>query len=75
MATTKIKSHFDGSQVVLDDPIEVKPNAKLLVTVADTVIDPERTEWLSFSADNLNRAYDDAELDYSNVNFVVNRDV
>ena len=30
-----VKAHFDGEQIQLDEPIELKPNTKLLVTVLE----------------------------------------
>jgi hypothetical protein len=30
-----VKAHFDGQQIQLDEPVELKPNTKLLVTVLE----------------------------------------
>jgi hypothetical protein len=33
MGTTAIRAHFDGKHIQLDEPVELAPNAKLLITV------------------------------------------
>jgi hypothetical protein len=33
MATISIPAHFDGKSIILDELFELKPNAKLLITV------------------------------------------
>ena len=31
--TQSIPAHFDGEHILLDEPVELKPNTKLIVTV------------------------------------------
>jgi hypothetical protein len=33
MDTISITAHFDGERILLDEPIELEPNTKLIVTV------------------------------------------
>jgi len=57
-----IAAHFDGKQILLDEPVELEPNTKLLVTVLPK--DTDREAWLSLSAQGLHDAYADEEEDY-----------
>jgi hypothetical protein len=57
-----IAAHFDGKQILLDEPVELEPNTKLLVTVLPK--DEEREAWLNLSAQQLQNAYADEEEDY-----------
>ena len=57
-----IPAHFDGEHILLDEPVELEPNTKLLVTV---LTNDEREVWLDVSRKRLQTAYDDAEEDYS----------
>ena len=56
-------AHFDGEHILLDEPVELEPNTRLLVTVLPK--DIEREEWLELSRQRLEAAYDDGEKDYS----------
>jgi hypothetical protein len=56
-------AHFDGECILLDEPVELEPNTKLLVTVLPK--DTEREEWLELSRKGLEAAYDDKEENYS----------
>jgi hypothetical protein len=58
-----IPAHFDGEHILLDEPVELEPNTKLLVTVLPK--DVERAEWLQVSLKRLQAAYDDGEEEYS----------
>ena len=57
-----IPAHFDGKQILLDEPVELQPNTKLLVTVLPQ--DAEHEAWLNLSAKRLQDAYADEEEDY-----------
>ena len=57
-----IAAHFDGKQILLDEPVELEPNTKLLVTVLPK--DAEHEAWLNLSAGGLRDAYADEEEDY-----------
>lgn len=65
MSSITLRAHFNGSEVVLDEPFSFKPDAKLLVTVLTEIDDAERDEWLRFSASGLNYAYGDDEPEYT----------
>lgn len=59
-----LPAHFDGKQILLDEPYTLTPNTKLIVSVIQTVND-EREDWMRFSLENLERAYGDDEPEYS----------
>ena len=59
-----ISAHFDGEQILLDEPVELERNARLIVTVLPKDND-ERESWLRLTAAQLNAAYDGAGDDYS----------
>lgn len=63
MDPISIPAHFDGQQILLDEPFELEPNSKLIVTVVGNH-DSERASWMQLSADALSRAYDDNEEEY-----------
>jgi hypothetical protein len=63
MENITLRAHYDGTQILLDDPVELQPNTKLLITVIQEP-ETEREVWLSFSARGLAAAYDDDEPEY-----------
>ena len=63
MKTISVTAHFDGEHIQLDEPLDLEPNTKLIVTVLSE--DTEREEWLRFSLQGLARAYADDEESYS----------
>ncbi len=63
METITLRAHFDGKQILLNDPYELQPNTNLLVLVI-TPPDAEQTAWLTLSAQGLNAAYGADEPDY-----------
>jgi hypothetical protein len=65
MPSVTLRAHFNGTQVVLDEPFSLEPNAKLLVTVLPTESDVERENWLRLSSKGLEAAYSDDEPEYS----------
>jgi hypothetical protein len=58
-----IPAHFDGERILLDEPVELERNARLVVTVLPDD-DPYRDAWLRLSANQLNAAYDGDSDDY-----------
>ena len=64
MENISIPAHFDGEQILLDEPFELEPNTKLIVTVLPNH-DGERDPWLRLSAGRLTKAYADTEPEYS----------
>ena len=63
MATAVLKAHYDGKQIVLDEPFGLSVDAPLTVTVFTP--DGENSEWGTLVAQNLARAYGDDEPDYT----------
>jgi len=68
MPTVSLKAHYDGKIIRLDEPFDLPPNTRLMVTVLPPATDPNREDWLNLSAANLARAYGDDEPEYSVTN-------
>ncbi|MGI8566782.1 MAG: hypothetical protein ACR2LZ_09915 [Pyrinomonadaceae bacterium] len=64
MRIVTLQSHFDGKQILLDEPYDLAPNTKLVVSVIQ-MQNEEREDWTRFSLANLERAYGDNEPEYS----------
>ncbi|MBK7600317.1 MAG: hypothetical protein IPJ07_18090 [Acidobacteria bacterium] len=64
METITLQAHFDGKQILLDEPIQLEPGTKLLVTVVSSS-ETEREQWLSYSMQLLRQTYADDEPEYS----------
>jgi hypothetical protein len=64
MDTISIPAHFDGERILLDEPVELKPNTRLIVTVLPNH-DAERESWLHLSSQRLEDAYGENEEEYS----------
>ncbi len=64
MDNISIPAHFDGEQILLDEPFELEPNTKLIVTVLPNH-DSDHESWLLLSADRLDNAYASGEPEYS----------
>ncbi|MDQ1613326.1 MAG: hypothetical protein QOG00_3257 [Pyrinomonadaceae bacterium] len=61
-----LRAHFDGNQILLDDPYELEPDTKLIVTILPKdASEPEREAWLRLSKTKLEAAYVEDEADYS----------
>lgn len=65
MPSITLRAHFNGTQVVLDEPFSLERNAKLLITVLPSETGDERQDWLALSAQGLEKAYGDDEPEYS----------
>lgn len=63
MQPVTLRAHFDGQQILLDDPFPMEPNTKLVITVLPK--DDEREDWTRLALESLERAYGDDEPDYS----------
>lgn len=63
MKTISVTGHFDGKHIQLDEPLDLEPNTKLMVTVLSEQ-NTKRDEWLRFSLQGLARAYSDDEESY-----------
>jgi len=64
MESKTLRAHFDGNQILLDEPFELKPNTELIVTVLPT-FDEGREDWTRVSMESLARAYSEDEPEYS----------
>ena len=64
METIILRAHFDGKQIMLDDPFELEPNAKLIITVLPKSLGEEREDWARLALESLGRAYGDDEPEY-----------
>lgn len=65
METVTLRAHFDGKQILLDEPFELEPNTELVVTIRYKSSYEEREDWARLSLESLARAYGDDEPDYS----------
>ena len=65
METRTLRAHFDGNQILLDEPVELEPNTELLVTIVPRASEEDGEEWARLSLESLTRAYGDDEPDYS----------
>jgi hypothetical protein len=64
MDAISISAHFDGERILLDEPVELEPNTRLMVTVLPNH-DAERESWLHLSGKKLGDAYGENEEEYS----------
>lgn len=64
METITLHGHYDGSQIQIDDPFEMQPNTKVLITIVPTE-DAERMAWHHFSTQGLASAYSNDEPEYA----------
>ena len=60
MKTISVTAHFDGEHILLDEPLDLEPNEKLIVTILPEQ-DTEREVWHQLSKESLARAYADEE--------------
>jgi hypothetical protein len=65
MPAVTLKAHFNGKQIVLDEPFDLPADALLMVTVLQTADSSDAAEWHGLAASALARAFGDDEPDYS----------
>ena len=66
MAVVSLPAHFDGERICLDEPFDLEPDAKLIVTILPRQgPDNEHESWLLLSAQRLEDAYGENEPEYS----------
>ena len=65
MPAVTLRAHFDGEQIVLDEPFDLPPNSPLMVTVLPKEDSTEDAQWHGLAAAALARAYGEDEPDYS----------
>ena len=63
MKTIALSAHYDGDKIELDEPYPLPENARLVVIVLPQ--DDERQDWLRLSVQQLARAYNDNEPEYT----------
>ena len=62
----RLKAHFDGEQIRLDEPFPLEPDDRLTVTVWPSAAEEqERKDLLLFSLRGLQHAFGDDEPEYS----------
>lgn len=64
MPIITLRAHYDGKQIMLDEPYDLQPNTSLLVTIVQTA-QADRHDWLSLSTQGLSNAYGEDEPNYS----------
>ena len=65
MPAVTLKAHFNGKQIVLDEPFDLPPDSPLMVTVLPKKDSTEDAQWRGLAAGALARAYGGDEPDYS----------
>ena len=67
MHTITLSGHYDGKQILLDEPYPLEPNTRLIITVLPDPkkISEEREECFTLSLNGLAQAYADEEIEYS----------
>ena len=58
-----VPAHFDGERILLDEPLELERDTKLIVTILPNY-DSERESWLRLSAERVEKPFGDDEPDY-----------
>lgn len=66
MQLVTLPGYFDGKQIRLDAPFNLKPETRVLVTILpEPDVDEDRADWLSASIQSLEQAYRSDEPDYT----------
>jgi hypothetical protein len=58
-----LKAHFDGEKIYLDEPADLKPNTRLMITILSE--DDERENWHTVSLAAFEKAFGADEPDYA----------
>ena len=64
MKTVSVSAHFNGKDIILDESLELEPNAQLIVTVLPKQ-DSERQMWNNLAIQSLANAYGENEEEHS----------
>ncbi len=64
MKAINLKAHFDGEKILLDEPFNIEPDTKLIVTVLPKHMDEEREDWMLIWHKGLEQAYVINEPEY-----------
>ena len=65
MPTVSIKAHYDGKQILLDEPFAIPANSPLMITVLPLAEAPMDRDSQSIARQALSMAYGDDEPEYS----------
>ena len=66
MPMIAVPAHFDGERICLDEPFDLEPNAKLIVTIlSGRESDSEHAAWSRLSSQRLKDVYGKNEPEYS----------
>ena len=72
MSYLAIPAHFDGLQIRLDEPVNIKPGAKLIITILPKPQESYEThgnhtedDWTQLAMAGLENAYGENEPEYS----------
>jgi len=65
MPAVTLKAHFNGKQIVLDEPFDLPPDSPLMVTVLPREDSTEDAQWRSLAVSALAKAYGGDEPDYA----------
>lgn len=66
MPMIAVPAHFDGERICLDEPFDLAPNTKLIVTILpEQESENEYKAWLYVSGQRLESAYGENEPEYS----------
>ena len=66
MPIIALPAHFDGERICLDEPFDLEPETKLIVTILPRQEpDNEHEAWLLLSGQRLEDAYGKHEPEYS----------
>jgi hypothetical protein len=69
MPLLTIAAHYDGSRVLLDEAVKLRPNTRLIVTVLEDT-DRDRDEFFDMASRALGAAFADDEVEYSEADLV-----
>lgn len=68
MPTITLNAHYDGKNILLDEPFDLPPSTRLMVTVLPPLMDKDREAWANLSGASLAQVYGDEEPEYSVAN-------
>ena len=65
MPSVTLRAHFNGDRVVLDEPAELKRDAKLLVTILPDDDAEGSSEWFRMTETSFDSAFGEDEPEYT----------
>lgn len=65
MSAVMLPARFDGERIVLDEPYDLQPDTRLVVTILPSPDDAERDDWMRQAQQNLEAAYGPDEPEYT----------